>query len=511
MSRIMPLFQRLFSLATVLFLVGFAAGKPNVVFIAVDDLKPTLGCYGDGIAKTPNIDALAERGVVFLNNHCQMPVCGTSRASLMSGLYPQTSGIVDFGIKMREAMPDVVTLSQHFHQNGYYANGMGKIYDGRNVDGWNSHDAPSWSEKYLTPWPATGKEMERGYYDPQTVAAIRDYREKYGNLNTESPGELFPAVESHIERPDEDYPDGLKGDLTAAKIKELAARDQPFFFAVGFDKPHLPFVAPKRYWDLYEREEFPLAAFQKDPEGSPAYAASNSGELEYGYDQPEGKNFRPIPVDRQRELIHGYYACVSMIDAQVGKIIEAIDEAGIADTTIIVFWSDHGFHLGDHDLWTKHNVLEQSTLSPLIIAAPGVAKAGAKTTRPSELIDIYPTLAELAGLPEAEAVQGISLVPLLKDSTASVRDVAFSQYQHLDHANGGKPMTGYSYRSERYRYTVWKAMNLEGGELDGPIEARELFDYQKDPLETRNLINDPDYADVAKTMEAHRLSHAHQQ
>lgn len=478
---------------------------PNVIFIAVDDLKASLGCYGDEVAVTPNIDALAARGTVFRNNHCQQAVCGPSRASIMTGLYPDKSRIVDFGIQMREAVPGVVTIPQYFKQNGYYANGMGKIYDGRNVDGWNSHDVASWSEPYFLPWPSTASEMERGYYDPDTVAAIRAYRAEHGNLNTPSPGELFPAVESHINRPDSNYVDCNKADFAVTKIGQLASGDSPFFLAIGFDKPHLPFVAPTRYWDLYERDDFDLAQYQRPAVGSPNYAAQNSGELEFGYDLPEGSARRPIPDAKQRELIHGYYACVSMIDAQVGKIMQAIDAAGIADNTIIVFWSDHGFHLGDHDLWTKHNVLENSTLSPLIIVAPGQKQTGTDVFHPTELVDVYPTLADLAGLPRPAMVQGVSLKPLLDDPDAKVREIAMSQYEHRDWSRGGARVMGYTFRDRRYRYTVWKDMNIGSGDVDGPIRSRELFDYQEDPLEQRNLIDDPDYAEVVESMERQRL------
>ena len=477
--------------------------RPNVLFIAVDDLAVTLGCYGDELAVTPNIDALAERGTAFLNNHCQQAVCGPSRASVMTGMYPGRSKIWDFGIQMRDVLPDHPTIPQHFKNNGWYANGMGKMYDGRNADGWNSQDVASWSERYYQPWPSTARDMQNGYYDPDTVQAIRDFTAGGGNIHGIR-GRLFPAVEQHINRPDSNYVDGSRADFAVQKVGELATSDTPFFLAVGFDKPHLPFVAPTRYWDLYDREDFTIASYQQQPAGSEGYMALNSGELQFGYDLPEGNV--DIPEEKQLELIHGYYACVSFVDAQIGRIMAALDATGEADNTIIVLWSDHGFHLGDHRLWTKHNVLDRSTLSPLIISAPNQAQRGTKVENPSELVDIYPTLCELAGLPRVDGTQGMSLVPQLNDPTAKVRDFAASQYEHRDWSRPGGPYRmGYSIRDRRYRYTVWKAMDWRRGEFDGPIIGRELFDYANDPLETVNQVANPDFADIVAGMERQRV------
>lgn len=484
------------------------ATRPNVLFIAVDDLNTALGCFGDPLAITPNIDALAARGAVFLNNHCQQPVCGPSRASIMTGLLPDTSGVVDFGIQMRQVVPNAVTLAQHFKENGYFATGMGKIYDGRNVDGWRTQDIPSWSGKYLTPWPPEIDRLVKGYRNADTVAAIEKYRAAHNGQDAEK-GALFPAVEGSEDVPDNYYFDGAYADEAARQLPILAAKDEPFFLAVGFEKPHLPFVAPKKYWDMYERSDFKIHPFQKPPAGAPPYAPTNSGELAWGYDLPEGNV--PVPPEQQLELIHGYYACVTYVDAQLGKILNALEENDLTDSTVIVFWSDHGFHLGDHALWTKHNHYEFSTRSPLIIVDPRLDKAGISITSPTELTDVYPTLVALANLPAPpQELDGVSLAPLLADPTTEVREVAMSQYPKRDWSQKGAHRMGYSYRSDRYRYIIWKDYNFAEAD-DGPIIDRELYDYEKDPLETVNLIDDPDYASIVEQMERARLDHPNNQ
>ena len=467
-----------------------AAEKPNVLFIAVDDLKPLLGCYGDSQVITPNIDKLAARGTVFLNAHCQQAVCGASRASIMTGLRPDTVGVRDFETKMRDASPGVVTIPQAFKQAGYYARSIGKIYDGRCVDGWGEHDAPSWSEPHMSSWPPT--DPQGGYLNAKTRAK----REANGDKPMDPPGALNPPVEGSEDVPDESYVDGFAAMRAVEHLKEIVGKKEPFFFAVGFDKPHLPFVAPKKYWEMYQREQFQLAEFQKAPEGVPGYSVHNSGELRYGYSLPLNGD---ISEADQKELIHGYYACVTYVDAQIGKVLDALEETGVAENTIIVLWGDHGFHLGDHAMFCKHSNYENATRVPLIVAAPKQLEKGSKSSSPVELIDVFPTLTDLAGVKSPDVLEGESLRPLLDDHTAKLSKLAMSQY---DRGKGENMRMGYSVRDERYRLTEWRRFDYKTGAKDGPVEAVELFDYQTDPLETKNLAEDPKTKEIVSKLSA---------
>ena len=415
------------------------ARQPNVLFIAIDDCKPVFGCYGDEFAQTPNIDKLAERGTVFLNNHCQWAVCGPSRASLMTSLMPETTGVMGFK-QMRAILPDVVTLPQHFRDNGYETAATGKIFDHRCVEGGRSADDPlSWSVPYT--WG-----VDQGYHAKGKVSCE-------ASTNNEADHDDFQICDTGIER-----------------MNQLAKGGKPFFLGVGFKKPHLPFIAPKAYWDLYNRADVELASFQLKPKGGTPNAWDDSAELRGYSDIP---NEGDIPKEKQAELIHGYYACVSFIDTLVGRLMENLDSLGLAGNTIVVIWGDHGFHLGDHGKWAKHTNMEQATRAPLVIIPPTVGK-GTKTAQPSGFIDVYPTLCELAGLDIPEQVQGKSLVPMLNNPKASVRNGSISLIRR-----GGM---GYAYRTERYRYIEWVKK--------GEVVSRDLYDYETDPLETVNLATD---------------------
>jgi arylsulfatase A-like enzyme len=416
------------------------AEKPNVLFIAIDDCKPVFGCYGDTFVQSPNIDALAERGTVFLNNHCQWAVCGPSRASLMSGMMPETTGVMGFK-PMRGKLSDLVALPQHFRENGYETAATGKINDYRCVDGGREgDDTLSWSVPY--DWGV--KKPYRSAKKKQSVeASVRDEAEHDDTQICETGIEL---------------------------MNQLAEGDKPFFLGVGFKKPHLPFIAPVKYWDLYDRDDVPMPEFVQKPKNGLSNAWNNSKETRGYADVPKTGD---IPEEKQRELIHGYYACVSFIDSLIGRLLENLERLELAENTIVVIWGDHGFHLGDHDEWGKHTNMEQATRSPLIIAAPGMLKSN-KTKNPSGFIDVYPTLCDLAGLSVPEAVQGKSLTPMLQDSGAKVRNGAISIFR--------RGAMGYAYRTDRVRYIEW----IKGGEVIG----RELYDYENDPLETVNLAAD---------------------
>jgi arylsulfatase A-like enzyme len=494
--------------------VSIGQHKPkNVLFIAVDDLKPILNCYGSKEAITPNIDRLAAAGTVFLNAHCQQALCGPSRVSLLTGYYPHTTGIYGMGRQsnLREKYPDIVTIPQHFKNNGYNTIGTGKIYDPRNVEGdWQGpQDKIAWTTFFGTnPFNAkTGKPIVVGHYHDPALKAVSEKLEKEGKAKGLKGMELRLYVRSHggepavenYDVPDDAYADGAIANRGIEQLKILQHSDQPFFLALGFLKPHLPFVAPKKYWDLYDRDQLDLAPFQEYPEGAP-----ESAETKY----VEGRTYSDVPVKgkipeaTQRELIHGYLACVSYIDAQIGKVLDALEETGKADETMVVLWGDHGFHLGDKQLWGKHTTFEQSTRSPLIISNAGTP-AG-KSVSPVNFIDIFPTLCELMGLETPKGLDGKSLVPILKDPKVSIQDYAASLYPHDGY-------WGIAIRTERYRYVTWyKGKNdkaWQGQRFADKPSFTELYDYEKDPDERKNWSGHTEYKTVEKKLA--RLNREH--
>ncbi len=484
------------------------ATKPNIVFISVDDLKPELGCYGNEIIKTPNIDKLAERGSVFLEAHCQQAVCGPSRASLLTGMRPDYTRVWDLKTLIRDERPDIITLPQFFKQNGYITTGIGKIFDFRTVD-WEM-DKASWSEPF--------HRINTKYYHNQTPPILYWYQEpetrklaqkyiKEANDQGITSHEAYqyamqfvrPSTEN-FDAPDHAYSDGAITNQSIDILYDLAQRQKPFFFAVGYSLPHLPFNPPAKYWNLYNRDQIPLAEFQEHAKGSPEIAYHASHELRAYTDIPPLTSFSDqtrrigLPLEKQKELIHGYYASVSYIDAQIGKLITHLDSLELMENTIIVLWGDHGWHLGDHDLWCKHSNFEQSTKSPLIIAAPKFDSSRSRSV--VEFIDIFPTLADLTGLTAPEYLHGESLVPVMDNPDHEVKKFAVSQFPRW-----GKIM-GYSIRTKRYRLTWWiKDGYRSYQQLDMKhVIARELYDYAKDPLETENLIDKDAYQKTVKEL-----------
>ncbi len=430
-----------------------AARKSNVLFISVDDLRPTGGAYGDSFVRTPHMDALAGRGVVFNRAYAQQAVCSPSRTSLLTGRRPDATRVYDLTTHFRRTIPDVVTLPQHFKQHGYHTQSFGKIY--HNVD---LEDAPSWSVASSLPVPKNPDETDA---DPSPSS--RNPRTGRG------PAWRSPDVA------DETLFDGR----IAGKAIEVmrGVKEKPFFLAVGFTKPHLPFVAPKKYYDMYPLEKVKLPANPFPPKDVPRVALADFGELRAYADIPE----KGALSERQaRELIRGYYAATSYVDAQIGRVLDELDRTGLRDNTIVVLWGDHGYQLGEHGLWNKHTNFEIATRSPLIISASGVTKAGKNTDALVELVDVYPTLVELAGLPLPQGLEGISLVPLLHSPKMNWKRAAFSQYPR-----GGHVM-GYSIRTERYRYTEWS----EPGKV--PVGV-ELYDHERDAAENVNIAHLPEH------------------
>jgi len=484
--------------------------KYNVLFIAVDDLRPQLGCYGDEQIKSPNIDALAKNSMVFSRAYCQQALCNPTRASLLTGRRPDTLKIRWLSEHFRAAVPNVITLPQYFKQNGYYTVSLGKIYHSRGLD-----DPPSWSEpSWRPPRPGYGKQetldamakarkaMQKkmaaeGYEhkdkrdgepikDPKTGRIKKAYREpkKYAVRG--------PAWE------DPDVPDNaLKDGCIADKAIEVLDRikDKPFFLAVGFFKPHLPFAAPKKYFDLYPIETIQLAPNPLPPKNVPAIALWSWGELRQYKGMPkEG----PLPDETARALRRAYNACVSYTDAQIGRLLKELDRLDLAKNTIVVLWGDHGWQLGEHGLWSKFTNFELATRAPLIVRVPQTTQQGAYTNAIVEFVDIYPTLCELAGLTLPEGLEGTSFVPVIKNPDQAWKQAAFSQHPRADHE------MGYSMRTDRYRYTEWH--HTRWGIPDGEPIAIELYDHATDPDENVNVAGEPDQqeriADLHKRLKA---------
>ncbi|MCC6352876.1 MAG: sulfatase [Verrucomicrobiae bacterium] len=437
-----------------------AAQAPNVLFIASDDLRNDLGCYGNPLVKSPNLDRLAARGMVFERAYCQQAVCNPSRASILTGKRPDTLRIWDLPTHFRDNDPTVVTLPQHFKQNGYFTQNIGKIFHNwiHEIQG----DPDSWSV------PAVCHFNNHGADKPQVAGELPP------NLAQD------PKCECR-DVPDEAYFDGRIADLAIEALGKMKERGQPFFFGLGFWKPHSPFNAPKRYWDLYRREEVPMPQNPDWPKDAPRIAWHDSREI-------LGAKTRDLTPDAVREIRHGYLAAISYLDAQVGKVLDELDRLGLAKNTVVAFWSDHGYHLGEQTLWAKTSNFELDARVPLIIATPDMTR-GARTRALAELLDLYPTLAELCDLPRPAGLDGVSLVPILKDPLQSVRAAALTQHPrpaYYDREPSKTPTAmGYSVRTERCRYIEWRDWKT------GETLARELYDHQTDDFETRNLAGDP--------------------
>jgi len=495
--------------------------KPNVLFIIVDDLKPILGCYGDPFVKTPNIDRFAKEGVVFTNAYCQQAVCGPSRASFLTGMRPDYTGVWDLETEMRNINPEILSMPQFFKQNGYITAGIGKVFDSRSVD--ENIDKPSWSipfyKKSNDYYPKEMGKAKGRYRGVKVLEEIEIY-EKIGGAKGLTGKELSnfikinakPSVES-LDIPDNAYIDGATVLHSKDILKVLKENAKPFFFAVGITKPHLPFAVPKKYWDLYNRDEIQLAEFRENANNSPLVAYHRAGELYKYTDIPPIASFSDVnggmelPFDKQKELIHGYYASVSYADALIGKLISTLESLDLKDNTIVTIIGDHGWHLGDHNLWCKHSNFEQATRIPMIFKIPGI-KASKKSVL-AEAVDIFPTLCDATGIKIPEQLQGASLMPILMETKNKVKDYAVSQYRR------GKNMRtfGYSIRTERYRLTLWMKdfYRLYKPFDEGYIVSGELYDYDNDLLETENYYNNKEYVSVKKELLDYFAEYAKQQ
>lgn len=450
-------------------LAASGIAKPfNVLFIAVDDLRPELGCYGNTVIQSPNIDALAAEGIVFQRAYCQQAICMASRASLLSGMLPEKRSIYACG-PVNEAYPRHEKLDDLFRRSGYQVKAYGKIY----------HHGSDHRDQFGTDWipgdPA-GKAVGRGYLDPASIARIIDDSGR-------GPAFEKPDVE------DRAYDDGFFAEEAVKTLDAFAQAGKPFFLAVGFHKPHLPFNAPLKYWDMYDEKNLQLPSNQHLPENYGKFTVYNFGELRNYEGMPKGKELIPEPL--QRTLKHGYYACVSYMDAQLGKIMDKLKETGLDKNTIVILWGDHGWKLGEHGMWCKHTNFELDTRVPLIMKVPGYA-AG-KTSSFTELMDIYPTLAELCGIGLKAPVDGQSLVPVLNQPSAIHRTEAFSLYPY-SRQDPKRLVIGYAVVNDRYRYIRW--VNVSGGKF----EEAELYDHQTDPGENVNLAGQEKYLAVEEEL-----------
>lgn len=497
--------------------------KPNVLFIAIDDLRPELGCYGSEVAKTPNLDKLAETGIRFNRAYCQQAICGPSRASLMTGSRPESIGVIENYADFRELNPDIVTLPQHFKENGYETVYCGKIYHGKYTD--PNH---SWSRQPAEDQVGVPKPNLIGGYALPENQEIAQKRKAWAKATYAQYGKSAiyglgrgPAYEC-ADLPDHAYNDGYNTDLAIATMKDMLKKDsdKPFFLGLGFVRPHLEWLAPKKYWDMYDPEQIPLTDELDAPENGAAMGLHASFELRVRDGIPKSGKIDP---KLSRKLKHAYLASVSYVDAQVGRMMKALEEAGQLDNTIVIVWSDHGWHLGDKGIWGKATNYEIATRVPLIISTPDmVAKnRGASSDALVELVDMYPTLCELAGLSTPKHLEGHSFVPLLENPKLDWKSAVFSQYPNpalrewaanplsdgmretffgpLIKEVEGRIKTqqkekwnrdffenflmGYSMRTDKYRMIVWKDRRDKEAE---PVFV-ELFDHDTDPKETTNI------------------------
>ena len=437
--------------------------KPNVLFIITDDLSVTLHAFGrDGII-TPNIDKLARQGRIFTRAYCQASLCNPSRASIMTGRYPHETGIWRNEPHFRGKYPRIKTLPERFKDEGYHTTGIGKIYHNwaQSIEG----DAQSWTDPQENHW---GAHFMDWYVPGRPYEMHMDLKKG-------------PAVQCE-DVPDEAYIDGRTANAAVNKLREL--QETPFFLAIGFWKPHLPYNPPKKYWDMYDRDHLPPVKYPGPVEGVPDIAYVNSNEARSYTDVPDKGE---IPEEKKQELRHGYCAAISYVDAQIGKVLSELERLDLVKNTIIVFLSDHGYHAGEHGQFGKWTNFEIGTRVPLIIASPGIQKAGEISTSLVELVDLYPTLLDLCGisLPETEdAIPGMSLVPILNDPEAVVRNSAISQITRPLRAGFSFSILGSSIRTGEYRYNIWVQQK------DGSVVAEELYDLSSDIHLVENRISD---------------------
>ncbi len=445
------------------------APSVNVLFIGVDDLRPVLGCYGCDAVETPNLDALAARGTVFERAYCQMPVCGPSRASLLTGLRPETVGVTsNRGVDFRRAFPDHVTLPQQFKNHGYWCMELGKIFHLRDP---RSYSVPKWLPETPYAYPIYG--------NPETIAGQK--RRKVAR----KPANWWGVDKwvRHIPWEAPDVADGVlfDGQLADKTIEVLRrVKDRRFFLAPGFFRPHLPFVAPKRYYDKIPLDAIELPSNRSPAAGAPPFATYRSAETRQYTGVPAKSE---LPEELQRELLRGYYASVMYVDAQVGRVLNELDRLGLWDSTAVMLWGDHGYHFGEHGTWNKSTNFEEATRSTLIAAFPNQKARGTKARGLVEFVDMYPTLCDVCGLGVPESLEGFSFAPLLDKPDRPWKTAAFSQARPWGRM-------GRSIRTDRWRYVEWEA--------EGRVVARELYDHDSAAGENANVVGSSEHRAVVE-------------
>ncbi|MEM8666285.1 MAG: sulfatase-like hydrolase/transferase [Planctomycetota bacterium] len=439
--------------------VAWAADRPNVLFIAVDDLRPEIASFGAPAMVTPNLDRLASRGIRFNRAYCMVPTCGASRASLMTGIRPAKNRFVSYTARADEDAPDATTLNTHFKQHGYRTISLGKVFHfpADNRDGWSEPPSRPRASQYAT--------------DASIKATVKDRKGRARGPSWEDGGDVSDAT----------YTDGKIANEAITRLKELAVDEKPFFLAVGFTKPHLPFVAPGAYFDRYPVADVKMPQNYFPPKDAPEGAVHSFGELRSYSDIPKTGI---LSEAKAKELIRGYQAATSYTDSNLGRLLDAYDELGLDQNTIIVLWGDHGWNLGEHTMWCKHSCFETSLRSPLIFVTPESMKLPANQVSNGlvEFIDVYPTLCELTHLPLPAQLDGESLVPILRDASVSLKDAAISRFKNGD-----------TIRTDQFRYTIYR-------DNRGGVTGHMLYDHEADPDENINIADDPKYVDVVKAL-----------
>lgn len=476
---------------------------PNVLFVTVDDLRPELGCYGNKEIKTPHFDQFAKESVVFSRAHCQAAACAPSRASAMLGKRPDSTRVWSLGEKFREIDPDVVTMPQHFHKFGYHTVSMGKIFHNHMPDPVSFDEPDLRPAEYSTP-EMIDRDPESFYYDEELkkeLAQVRAERIKK-NPNAYAGGWAYGRSYECSEAPDNAFYDGAQTDLALEKLRELKAKNSPFYFALGYYRPHLPFVAPKKYWDLYDRDKLSLADNPYLPKNSPIMAMNSTYELTACYDLEFVKHpsVYQLPEEIARLLKHGYYASVSYVDACFGRLMNELKESGLDKDTIVVVWGDHGWKLGEHGSWCKQTNYNIDTRVPLFIRDTNIQTQGKNCSQLTELVDLFPTLCDLAGIDKPDYMEGVSLKPLLKDPDLELKNAVFSQYvRRPKNSPDQKRYMGYSMVTKRYHYVEWYHWDNEK-KAAGKMAAVELYDNQNDPKENINIAGFPENAELIQNL-----------
>lgn len=478
-----------------------ASEQLNVLFVSVDDLRPELGCYGNNEIKTPNFDQFAKRGTTFTRAYCQAAVCAPSRASVMTGLRPDSTRVWDLRGKFRQNLPDVVTIPQHFHTHGYHTVSMGKIFHNHMPDRVSFDEPDLRPAKYMTE-ELIDREPESFYHDEGLNRELEEVRQRRlkKNPNAYADGWAYGRSTESFDAPDHEFYDGAQTDLAIETLARLKDKQQPFFLALGYYRPHLPFVAPTKYWDLYDRKSLSMASNPFFPKNSPVMAMNSAFELKGCYDLEHVKHPSVVSLTEEeaRLLKHGYYASVSYVDACFGKLLRGLADLGLDKTTIVVVWGDHGWKLGEHGSWCKQTNYDIDTRVPLIVHVPGQAVHGEHCDALVELVDLYPTLCDVAGISVPQNMEGASFASLLSQPEKKWKSAVFSQFHRSPRVTPDKgDYMGLSMVTQRYHYVEWRQWDDVNKKV-GELAATELYDLQTDPDENMNLAIDTSEAIIQK-------------